>query len=193
MQHAERTPQPSCGRTFSPVHSARKLAHVLGTTSARSSITKRPAGVPPMDTSKNTFGRAMTPLWRTTCSAAPEAYALLVQRVRRGNVWCVRILLRRRPPAAHAVSPLSQLSPVARCMGCPASAALQLLRRRRTATAASATASRLPGQRPTAAGLRADAHVSAAQRARVRSSNAPARKSTYRPALLSTSFTSRHV
>jgi len=61
MQHPQRTSQLLWSRTFSPVHSARKLAHVLGTTSARSSITKRPAGVPPMDTSKNTFGRAMTP------------------------------------------------------------------------------------------------------------------------------------
>jgi hypothetical protein len=43
---------------FSPVHSARKLAAVLGTTSSNSSNSMRPAGLPPIDTSKNTLLRA---------------------------------------------------------------------------------------------------------------------------------------
>jgi hypothetical protein len=42
--------------TFSPVHKHRKFSAVLGTTSERSSITMRPAGVPPMVMSRKTFG-----------------------------------------------------------------------------------------------------------------------------------------
>ena len=41
---------------FSPVHSARKFSAVLGTTSARSVISMRPAGWPPIVMSKYTTG-----------------------------------------------------------------------------------------------------------------------------------------
>lgn len=43
----------------SPVHNARKFSAVLGTTSFRNSITIRPAGEPPIETSKNTRGLLM--------------------------------------------------------------------------------------------------------------------------------------
>jgi hypothetical protein len=41
---------------FSPVHSARKFSAVLGTTSAKSSITSRDGSLPPMETSRKTRG-----------------------------------------------------------------------------------------------------------------------------------------
>ena len=47
---------PAYPNPFSPVHKARKFSAVFGTTSARSSITIRPQGFPPMDMSKYTFG-----------------------------------------------------------------------------------------------------------------------------------------
>ena len=43
---------------FSPVQRQRKFSAVLGTTSARSVISMRPAGWPPMDMSKKTCGIA---------------------------------------------------------------------------------------------------------------------------------------
>lgn len=47
---------PLYPKPFSIVHRARKFSAVLGTTSARSSISTRPAGAPPMAMSKKTFG-----------------------------------------------------------------------------------------------------------------------------------------
>lgn len=41
---------------FSPVHNARKFSAVLGTTSARNSISILPRGLPPIEISKNTTG-----------------------------------------------------------------------------------------------------------------------------------------
>ena len=43
---------PAYPKPFSPVQRARKFSAVFGTTSDRSSITIRPAGLPPMDISK---------------------------------------------------------------------------------------------------------------------------------------------
>lgn len=50
--------EPAKVRSFSPVQSFKKLSAVLGTTSVRSSKTTRPAGLPPMSTSKKTLGRS---------------------------------------------------------------------------------------------------------------------------------------
>ena len=52
---------------FSPVHRARKFSAVLGTTSARSSMTIRPTGAPSAVTSKKTRGVDMITV-RTHCS-----------------------------------------------------------------------------------------------------------------------------
>eukprot|EP00303_Exanthemachrysis_gayraliae_P009057 CAMPEP_0206001816 /NCGR_PEP_ID=MMETSP1464-20131121/2350_1 /ASSEMBLY_ACC=CAM_ASM_001124 /TAXON_ID=119497 /ORGANISM="Exanthemachrysis gayraliae, Strain RCC1523" /LENGTH=302 /DNA_ID=CAMNT_0053375139 /DNA_START=202 /DNA_END=1111 /DNA_ORIENTATION=+ len=50
---------PDWPTPFSPVQSARKFSAVRGTSEAKSSITRRPAGEPPMLMSKKTFGLDM--------------------------------------------------------------------------------------------------------------------------------------
>ena len=67
------------------MHSALKFSQVFGTTSARSSITIRPTGVPPTVLSKKTLGRAMPAMTRPR-SGFPKKY------IKRAAVW----LLRRR-------------------------------------------------------------------------------------------------
>merc|ERR1719191_148848 len=50
---------PDLPMPFSPVQRARKFSAVLGTTSARSSMTMRPAAAPPIEISKKTLGLAI--------------------------------------------------------------------------------------------------------------------------------------
>ena len=66
---------------FSPVHSARKFSAVLGTTSARSVISMRPAGWPPIVMSKYTTGFDLRARARADKAARRES----VSRAREGG------------------------------------------------------------------------------------------------------------